>query len=85
MIDSSPATSEVWKRAEFVERYLNFHTAIPLVQEQIGVMLTQLGIRSVTIRSYIGHGCVRSASSRWIFFRIYELAIFAGKRPNRYS
>ena len=50
-------TAEVWKQAAIVERYLSFHAAIPLAQEQISVMLTLLSTRPEPVRSFIDLGC----------------------------
>jgi len=52
-----PVTAEVWKQTAIVERFLNFHAAIPLAREQIGVMLTLLATRGEPVRSFIDLGC----------------------------
>ena len=57
MSDTDPVTAEVWKQAAIVERFLNFHAAIPLAREQIGVMLDLLATRSEPIKSFIDLGC----------------------------
>jgi tRNA (cmo5U34)-methyltransferase len=57
MSDTFPVTAEVWKQAAIVERFLSFHTAIPLACEQIGVMLDLLATRSEPVKSFIDLGC----------------------------
>ena len=57
MNEPAPVTAEVWKQATIVERFLNFHTAIPLAREQIGIMLTLLATRQEPVRSFIDLGC----------------------------
>ena len=57
MSNTVPITAEVWKQAAIVERFLNFHAAIPLAREQISVMLDLLATRSEPVRSFIDLGC----------------------------
>jgi tRNA (cmo5U34)-methyltransferase len=57
MSEPVPVTAEVWKQAAIVERFLNFHAAIPLAREQIGVMQTLLATRGEPIQSFIDLGC----------------------------
>ena len=57
MSNTTPVTAEIWKQAAIVERFLSFHAAIPLAQEQIGVMLTLLATRPEPVRSFIDLGC----------------------------
>lgn len=57
MSTAVPVTAEIWKQAAIVERFLSFHTAIPLAREQIGVMLTLLATRKEPVRSFIDLGC----------------------------
>jgi SAM-dependent methyltransferase len=57
MSNSTPVTAEIWKQAAIVERFLSFHAAIPLAQEQIGVMLTLLATRPEPVRTFIDLGC----------------------------
>jgi len=57
MSDSTPVSAEIWKQAAIVERFLNFHAAIPLAREQIQVMLTLLGTRAEPVGSFIDLGC----------------------------
>ena len=57
MSNTAPVTAEVWKQIAIVERFLNFHAAIPLAREQIGVMLALLATRSEPVKSFIDLGC----------------------------
>lgn len=57
MSNSTPVTAEIWKQTAIVERFLSFHAAIPLAQEQIGVMLSLLETRPEPVRSFIDLGC----------------------------
>lgn len=57
MSEPVPVTAEVWKQAAIVERFLNFHAAIPLAREQIGVMLDLLATRLEPVGSFIDLGC----------------------------
>jgi ubiquinone/menaquinone biosynthesis C-methylase UbiE len=51
------ATDEVWKLPAIVDRYLSFRAAIPLVQEQVGVMLSILKTRSQPVENFLDLGC----------------------------
>jgi tRNA (cmo5U34)-methyltransferase len=57
MSGAIPVTAEIWKQAAIVERFLNFHAAIPQAREQIGVMLALLATRPEPVRSFIDLGC----------------------------
>jgi ubiquinone/menaquinone biosynthesis C-methylase UbiE len=57
MSNSAPVRAEVWKQAAIVERFLNFHTAIPLAREQIGVMLALLATRQEPVGTFLDLGC----------------------------
>lgn len=50
-------TDEVWKLPEIVNRFLSYRAAIPLAQEQIGVMLSILKTSDMTIESFLDLGC----------------------------
>ena len=50
-------TDEVWKLPEIVNRYLSYRAAIPLAQEQIGVMMSILKTREEPIESFLDLGC----------------------------
>ena len=41
-------TDEVWKLPAIVNRFLSYRAAIPLAQEQIGVMMSILKSRTAT-------------------------------------
>ena len=57
MSSPSPVTAAVWKQAAIVERFLNFHAAIPLAREQIGVMLSLLASQPEPVGSFLDLGC----------------------------
>jgi tRNA (cmo5U34)-methyltransferase len=57
MSPSTPVTAAVWKQAAIVERFLNFHAAIPMAREQIGVMLSLLSSRPEPVGSFLDLGC----------------------------
>src|ERR1041385_2031670 len=50
-------TDEVWKLPAIVNRYLSYRTAIPLAQEQIGVMMSILKSRGDPIENFLDLGC----------------------------
>ncbi len=50
-------TDEVWKLPAIVDRYLSFRSAIPLAQEQIGVMMTMLKTSAKSIEKFLDLGC----------------------------
>ncbi len=50
-------TDEVWKQSAVVNRYLSSRVAIPMVTEQIGVMMSILKSRSHPVRNFIDLGC----------------------------
>jgi tRNA (cmo5U34)-methyltransferase len=50
-------TDEVWKQSAVVNRYLSYRTAIPLVQEQIGVMMSILRSRGRPVERFFDLGC----------------------------
>jgi SAM-dependent methyltransferase len=50
-------TDEVWKLPAIVNRYLSYRAAIPLAQEQIGVMMAILKTRETPVASFLDLGC----------------------------
>lgn len=50
-------TDQVWKLPEIVSRFLSYRAAIPLAQEQIGVMLSILKTRQEQVESFLDLGC----------------------------
>ena len=50
-------TDEVWKLPAIVNRYLSYRTAIPLAQEQIGVMMSILKSREQPVENFLDLGC----------------------------
>lgn len=50
-------TDEVWKLPAIVSRYLSYRAAIPLAQEQIGVMSSILKTRAAPVQSFLDLGC----------------------------
>src|SRR5947207_15924852 len=50
-------TAEVWKLPAIVNRYLSYRAAIPLAQEQIGVMMSILKTREQLIENFLDLGC----------------------------
>jgi ubiquinone/menaquinone biosynthesis C-methylase UbiE len=48
---------EVWKLPAIVNRFLSYRAAIPLAQEQIGVMMSILKIREKPVESFLDLGC----------------------------
>ena len=50
-------TDEVWKLPAIVNRYLSYRAAIPLAQEQIGVMMSILKSREQAVENFLDLGC----------------------------
>jgi tRNA (cmo5U34)-methyltransferase len=50
-------TDEVWKLPAIVNRFLSFRAAIPLAQEQIGVMMSILNSRPEPVERFLDLGC----------------------------
>jgi tRNA (cmo5U34)-methyltransferase len=50
-------TDKVWKLPAIVDRYLSFRSAIPLVQEQVGVMMSILTSRPAPVKNFLDLGC----------------------------
>ena len=50
-------TDEVWKLPAIVNRFLSYRSAIPLAQEQIGVMMTMLKTSTQPIEKFLDLGC----------------------------
>lgn len=50
-------TDEVWKLPAIVNRYLSYRAAIPLVQEQMGIMMSILKSRAQPIETFLDLGC----------------------------
>ena len=50
-------TDEVWKLPAIVNRFLSFRAAIPLAEEQIGVMMSILKSRSEPLERFLDLGC----------------------------
>ncbi len=50
-------TDEVWKLPAIVDRFLSYRAAIPLAQEQIGVMMSILKSRSQPVENFLDLGC----------------------------
>lgn len=48
---------EVWKLPAIVDRYLSYRAAIPLAQEQIGVMMSILRTRYEPFENFLDLGC----------------------------
>ena len=51
------ATDAVWKLPEIVDRFLSYRAAIPLAQEQIGVMMSILRSRKRPVKRFFDLGC----------------------------
>jgi ubiquinone/menaquinone biosynthesis C-methylase UbiE len=47
----------VWKLPAIVDRYLSYRSAIPLAQEQIGVMMSILKTREQPVENFLDLGC----------------------------
>jgi SAM-dependent methyltransferase len=50
-------TDEVWKLPAIVNRYLSYRSAIPMAQEQIGVMMSILRTRAQPVENFLDLGC----------------------------
>lgn len=50
-------TDEIWKLPAIVNRFLSYRAAIPLAQEQIGVMVDILHSRSQPVDTFLDLGC----------------------------
>jgi tRNA (cmo5U34)-methyltransferase len=50
-------TDEVWKLPAIVDRFLSYRAAIPLAQEQIGVMVSILRTREKPVDTFLDLGC----------------------------
>ena len=50
-------TDEVWKLPAIVNRYLSYRAAIPMAEEQIGVMMAILKARGGPVKSFLDLGC----------------------------
>jgi len=50
-------TDEVWKLPAIVNRFLSYRAAIPLAQEQIGVMMSILKTRKQPVENFLDLGC----------------------------
>jgi len=50
-------TDEVWKLPAIVNRFLSYRAAIPLAQEQIGVMMSILKMRGQPVEHFLDLGC----------------------------
>lgn len=50
-------TDTVWKLPDIVNRFLTYRAAIPLAQEQIGVMMSVLKTSSTPIENFLDLGC----------------------------
>ena len=50
-------TDEVWKLPAIVNRFLSYRAAIPMAQEQIGVMISILKTRAQPIENFMDVGC----------------------------
>ena len=50
-------TDEVWKLPAIVNRFLSYRAAIPLAQEQIGVMMSILKSREQPVEMFLDLGC----------------------------
>jgi tRNA (cmo5U34)-methyltransferase len=50
-------TDEVWKLPTIVSRFLSYRSAIPLAQEQIGVMMSILKSREQPVENFLDLGC----------------------------
>jgi tRNA (cmo5U34)-methyltransferase len=50
-------TDKVWKLPAIVDRFLSYRVAIPLAQEQIGVMMSILKTREQPVETFLDLGC----------------------------
>ena len=51
------ATDQIWKLPAIVNRFLSYRAAIPLAQEQIGVMLSIIKSRPQSVENFLDLGC----------------------------
>jgi SAM-dependent methyltransferase len=51
------STDEVWKLPAIVNRYLSYRAAIPMVPEQIGIMMSILKTMPERIQNFLDLGC----------------------------
>jgi len=50
-------TDEVWKLPDIVNRFLSYRAAIPLAQEQLGIMVSILKTGSKPVETFLDLGC----------------------------
>ena len=50
-------TDEVWKLPAIVDRFLSYRAALPLAQEQIGVMMAIIKTRNQPVKKFLDLGC----------------------------
>jgi tRNA (cmo5U34)-methyltransferase len=50
-------TDDVWKLPAIVDRYLSYRTAIPMVMEQVGVMMSILQSHTRPVENFMDLGC----------------------------
>jgi len=50
-------TDEVWKLPAIVDRFLSYRAALPLAQEQIGVMMAIIKTRNQPVEKFLDLGC----------------------------
>jgi ubiquinone/menaquinone biosynthesis C-methylase UbiE len=50
-------TDEVWKLPAIVNRFLSYRAAIPMAQEQIGIMMSMLKSSEQSVESFLDLGC----------------------------
>src|ERR671922_158705 len=58
-------TDEVWKLPAIVDRFLSYRAAIPLAQEQLGVMMAILKSRKEPVDSFLDLGCGDGRGLPW--------------------
>ena len=58
-VELTMITDEVWKLPAIVNRFLSYRAAIPLAQEQIGVMMSILKSRTQPVENFYGSGMRR--------------------------
>ena len=63
-------TDEVWKLPNIVNRFLSYRAAIPLAQEQIGVMMSILKTREEPIESFLDLGRIQT-----LFYRVHPFLL----------
>jgi hypothetical protein len=56
-------TADVWKLPNIVDRFLSYRTAIPLAQEQLGIMVSILKTRSKPVETFLDFW--RISSGAW--------------------